>query len=451
MTDCYQLADMRVVPCQSWHLRVIIFAIIGYSFTAQGVLIDVSFAIAEADRLAGKAGVEATFTFMTPAVYSTLTLNYPAGFFATSPTPTARASIPNQIVPQTPGNSSIVMDVLGLMTPSVAAVTVTLVGCTLGVARDASDSVTVQTFVFTSSPPVSCGGILSAATFISITITSNGAGSVLGPASSPVIVFSPRISIPIGGQVILTMPAGYFTGTIAVVTGGVTGLTATASCSSVAITVTTGGAMSGIGTAISLTLTGLTLSTSAVPAGVFQLHTSVETARQQKIAPAILKAPAFTSLYWNTVTMKSGDDVAPVIVFSAVENHATGSQITLRMPSGYFLGTATLKASVASLTATATTATAATTDIVLTTSGTAIESAAITMTLSGLTLGGAQAAGIYRLSTSRRPGFQQLPAPSIEPGAVPAAADSRNSFASIPFVSATLILSFTIFVVCIVV
>ena len=53
--------------------------------------------------------------------------------------------------------------------PHAHTVTVTLVGCTLGPAREANNSVTVQTQIGTSNP-VSCLDILSAAVFDSITI-----------------------------------------------------------------------------------------------------------------------------------------------------------------------------------------------------------------------------------------------------------------------------------------
>ena len=60
-----------------------------------GAVTSVAFSIASGDRVAGKAGVEATFTF-TPSAGgagpSLVTLNYPSGFFAASPTPTAKSS-----------------------------------------------------------------------------------------------------------------------------------------------------------------------------------------------------------------------------------------------------------------------------------------------------------------------------------------------------------------------
>jgi hypothetical protein len=131
----------------------------------------VTFGIAAGDRVAGKTGAAATFTF-TPtaggalATGSTITLNYPSGFFAISAIPTAKVSTAGAtLTPAQPGNTSIVLKVGGSAPLAAgAAVTVTLVGCAMGPARAASDSVTVQTNTdpAPSSPPVSCFRIDSA-------------------------------------------------------------------------------------------------------------------------------------------------------------------------------------------------------------------------------------------------------------------------------------------------
>ncbi len=256
---------------------MIVLAIHLCSVRAQ-IIESVTFNISEVDRVAGKSGVEATFTFAQKFLsIGSVTLNYPLNFFARSPTPTAIVSTPNfPFAPQQPQNTSMILLRVGPPQPAQQQiVTVTLVGCTLGPAREASDSVTVQT-QFATSDPVSCLQIFSAAVFDSITISSNGAGSILGPTSPPVIVFTPSISIPSGGHVVLKMPNGYFAGVVTVVTGGVAGLQATASISSTSITITFDAVATGVGNAISLTLMGLTLSATSVTAGIFELYTSVE-------------------------------------------------------------------------------------------------------------------------------------------------------------------------------
>ena len=112
-----------------------------------------------------------------------------------------------------------------------------------------------------------------------------------------------------------------------------------------------------------------------------------------KDAAAIISRMAgFASITLSTDV--SGSTVAPVLVFTPATTVASGGTITLTMPAGYFLGSVTSIAStVSSLTATSSPAAgASSTTIVLTTGGVASGTSAITMTLTGLTLGAAQAA-----------------------------------------------------------
>jgi hypothetical protein len=109
----------------------------------------------------------------------------------------------------------------------------------------------------------------------------------------------------------------------------------------------------------------------------------------------------FTSITSGGV---AGTAMNPVIVFQPKTTVPIEGTITLTMPPGYFLGSVTsIASSVATLTATSTpAATATSTTIVLTTGVVATGIAAITMTLTGLTLGGARRAvpGGFALSTS---------------------------------------------------
>jgi hypothetical protein len=137
----------------------------------------VTFSVRAGDRVAYSHHVQATFTF-TPSAAGTgptvdVTLNYPSGFFDTSATPTAIVSTVDTIMkPREPGESSIVLDVSGAELAAGTAVTVTLEGCTLGIARAATDSVTVETNAdpIASSPAESCGVIGGAATAVTFTI-----------------------------------------------------------------------------------------------------------------------------------------------------------------------------------------------------------------------------------------------------------------------------------------
>ena len=98
---------------------------------------------------------------------SSVTLNYPSGFFATFPTPSANVAGAT-LTPAQPGATSIVL-ALSSGSLSTNAVTVTLVGCKMGAARAANDSsVTVQTDTdpIVSSPAVSSGKIGGAVTAV---------------------------------------------------------------------------------------------------------------------------------------------------------------------------------------------------------------------------------------------------------------------------------------------
>ncbi len=77
-----------------------------------GAVTSISFDSAAGERVAGRANVAATFAF-TPSAGggspSSVTLNYPLGFFSTSATPIATSSSAGTILtPHTPGVTSIV-------------------------------------------------------------------------------------------------------------------------------------------------------------------------------------------------------------------------------------------------------------------------------------------------------------------------------------------------------
>jgi len=225
-----------------------------------------------------------------------------------------------------------------------------------------------------------------------LTFTSITSGGVAGAVTNPVIVFQPKTTVPSGGTITLTMPVGYFLGSVSSITSTVTSLTATsgsATSTSTTIVLTTGGAATGTA-AITMTLTGLTLggARASVPQG-FALSTSVDTT-----LTAGLNAGAITGIIFTSITSGgvSGAAMNPVLVFTPQNTVASGQTITLTMPAGYFLGSvASIASTVATLTATSTPAMATNTSIVLTTGGAPTGTAAITMTLTGLTLGAPRA------------------------------------------------------------
>jgi len=177
--------------------------------------------------------------------------------------------------------------------------------------------------------------------------------------------------------------------------------TPAATATSTQIILRTAGAETGTA-AITMTLTGLTFGAprDTVLAG-FQLSTSEDTTLSNARDALAITGITFTSISSGGVT---GAAMNPILVFTPFNPVAIGGKITLTMPRGYFLGSVTSIASgVPALTATSTfAAMAQNTSIVLITAGAAIGNVAITMTLTGLTLGAPQAIvpGGFALQTS---------------------------------------------------
>ena len=253
------------------------------------------------------------------------------------------------------------------------------------------------------------------ANFISLTLQSNE----VGLSVAPILVFTPLRSDPIS-TITLNMPSGYFIGTASFVAGAstevaLTGVSGLASSNSSRIVVTTGGALTGFAQ-ITVTLSGLTLG-AAQAAGTFTLSTSSDTDASSTVpAPAIVPATAVTFSSLSLQSNIAGSIVAPVLVFTPAKTVPIGGAITLHMPPGYFVGTAFVDSnasSVVSLKGFASAATSASKTIVITTAGAPTGTSAVTLTLSGLTLGAPQAAGVFELSTSAQSGTQQKVAPSI--------------------------------------
>jgi len=262
--------------------------------------------------------------------------------------------------------------------------------------------------------------------------TNYGAGSSV----SPVLRFSPRISVPIGGEITLTMPRGYFLGTatFAADASSVTAMTGSSPAvtqNSDTIVLRIAGAETGcyihpygIGQNVyssTVTLSGLTLGAPQA-AGFFKLSTSQEAGTLLRRAPAILLAAAFGSISMlsNGVGYYPNKPVNPVFVFTPGVEIPIAGTITLAMPRGYFLGTAVFPpgaSSVTLMTGSAPAVAEYSDSIILTITGAATGiGVAVTVTLSGLKLGPAQAAGFFTLSTSVQTAAMRQVAPAIVMG-----------------------------------
>ena len=255
-------------------------------------------------------------------------------------------------------------------------------------------NVTVKSSVKFSSTPVS-----------SLNLAFNAVGSPV----RPILSFTPATTVPHEQTITLGIPAGYFgyfigtatfaaTATNIPLLTGDTGSAAAVTASSTQIIITTAGAATGTA-AVTITLSGLTLGAAQV-AGSFSLSTSSDSVTTQIAAPLICSSVTLNIV--TTASNISGAAVSPVLVYTPATTVPIAGKITLSMPTGYFIGTATFAATATNiplLTGSAAAVTATSTHIIITTAGATTGTGSVTVTLSGLTLGPAPAAGICSLTT----------------------------------------------------
>jgi fibronectin-binding autotransporter adhesin len=241
--------------------------------TANTAVHDSTFSIAITDRVAGKISCSATISFETSAggalnASSTpadkITLSYPAGFFATSATPTASISGISIIASSGAATSTSIVLTLESFSyiSSNTAVTITLSGLTMGAATAASpEGIFLQTTtdqlatVGISSGAI--GGQITAAAFFMLGTDRVAAKS----ASSITFVFrtTPGGFLESGSTISIMYPQG-FIATSATPDVAISGGSGTAfSPTSVLIVITTTGSPLNASTAVTVTLTGLTM------------------------------------------------------------------------------------------------------------------------------------------------------------------------------------------------
>ena len=384
--------------------------------TAQTTPTAVVFTIAAADRVAAKANVAVTLFFKTTtalAINGKITLNYPNGFFATTATPANNAAGTASVATMTatsaaPGATSIVITTATAGIPANTAFTITLSGFTMGALNAGSATgITVQTDAdVIASAGVASGSITSQPTAVVMTIA--GADRLANKAAVAVTLgFTTTTALSLGGKITLNYPAGFFAGApnpannVAGSTSVAT-MTATSAITGNSIVITTAVAGIAANTIFIITLSGLTMG--VVNAG--SIGITVQTDADVIPSTAINSGGIFSQIIFTSITSGgiTGAAVQPVLVFTPSTTVPAGGTITLTMPTGYFLGSVTsITSTVGSLTAASyTAATATSTSIVLTTAGAATGTAAITMTLTGLILGAAQAAAAagFKLSSS---------------------------------------------------
>jgi hypothetical protein len=369
-----------------------------------GAVTTVALIIAAADRVAGRVGVAVTFTF-TPSAGgagpSTVTLTYPSGFFATSPTPSAAVSTAGTIMaPGPPGATSIVLAVSGTALAAGTSVTVTLVGCTLGIARAATASVTVQTNrdPTASSPAESCGVIGGAVTNVTFMVAAEDrvAGRV-GVAVT--FTFTPSVGGAYAGTFTLNYPSGFFSAfpipTVLLSKAGVNIGVGEPGASSIVLTNNCCSSLI-IDSAVTVTLVGCTLgiaraATASVTVQTNRDPTASSPAESCGVIGGAVTTVALIIAAADRVAGRVG--VAVTFTFTPSAGGAGPSTVTLTYPSGFFATSPTPSAAVSTAGTIMAPGPPGATSIVLAVSGTALAAGtAVTVTLVGCTLGIARAA-----------------------------------------------------------
>jgi len=368
------------------------------------------------------------------AIAGTITIAFPAGYFIGTATFAAGAAsvatMTGAAAASTSTSTSIVITT-AVIASGTGSFIVTLSGLTLG-AVQAAGAFGVSTSGMTAVVAIAAPAIFAATPFtmsIVKTATPTESSNVATTAVDVIISFTPSVTVGSGQAIILSMPAGYFTGTGATAAQKSTVSTLTASTNAATSTTTTltiTTAVIATGTAaFTITVTGLSLG-AAQAAGYVGLTTTVEFGSVSKMVPQLFStvmATATTSITFGNNNNVSGSDPKPILTFTPLSTIDIGGSITIAMPTGYFLGTASFAAGAASVaTMTGTAAAAATstsTSIVITTAVVASGAAAFTVTLSGLTLGSSRDAGTFQLSTSVDGGWVYKPAPAIKPVPAP--------------------------------
>jgi hypothetical protein len=217
------------------------------SATAQSSQVTaVTFSIATADRVASKSAVSVTLGFKTNFVLPVagkITLNYPAGFFASSTAPSFAAG--DSSVATMTGAVAVPTATQIVITTSTAGIaagtifTITLRGLTMGAATAGSATgITVQTDAdTTASAGVASGAIGGQATISSWTVTSAyrvpGQSAVAGflGGNAVTVVFTTSAFTETANAITINFPTGFFVAgagvPVVACTGGIPTPTAT--------------------------------------------------------------------------------------------------------------------------------------------------------------------------------------------------------------------------------
>jgi len=387
-----------------------------------GQVTGVTFAIAAADRVAATVTKDVTIAFtlaVALAAADKVTINYPSGFIATSATASSikvtdssGAASGDFQVDGAPGSDKLTIAVKTGQTPS-GAFTLVLVGLTTGAATVGS-----ATGITVSAPgnAVSAGqdsGQLGAIYDVSVTAITT---PTVGNTQDFIFSFKSAVALTQTNTVTITFPSGYFaTSAPTSVAGAAAGAADAAAAAFVAVSDGVPDATTfifkvatsktpAINVAQVITLAGLTLSATPQMASATGFKVS---ATGNAISRGVsIGAIGVVVSSLGVMTIAAADRAAGAtgkavtFPFTTTVALVSGDKVTISYPSGFFATAVTPTVSPTSLTAGPTGATSITL-----TAGSGITAGAITVILSGMTLGGAVAndANGIKVTTDKNP------------------------------------------------
>ncbi len=392
----------------------------GHSAEVQSV----SFAIDLTDRLASKTSATVTLGF-TPATSipsgGTITLNYPAGFFASSVLPkvaVGASSIANlRAWSSLTTASSIVITTIGA-TIEALPFTITISGFTMGAATLAASGINVQT----SSDPNTSSSVASGQIFGRVLNQSFSMFNCSGRSDSVVLSFTPATPVLSGGSITLNYPSGLLnlsiTPWIAPSASSVLNLTALCIAATDTFTIFRTSGANIVALPFTITISGFIMDAAA--AGTSAASVSVQTSSDSLESIAAVSAAGLDMVSSVIFTINETDrvphksNVSVTLSFRPNRQIQPGGTITLHFPPGFFSSFSTpasrVGTSIEGLSLTFSVMTSS--SVVISTSGSAIvQDLPFTITIGGMTLGNQTTGAGVIVQTSSDP-CNSLPVPS---------------------------------------
>jgi len=219
-----------------------------------------------------------------------------------------------------------------------------------------------------------------------VTLTIATADRVPFATSKPITVaFTPATALSSGGRITVNYPAGFFKSCVQPVVTGHAVIASSTETGVSSLVLTVNGTLAAAATTV--TLVGLTMGgPTATSAAGITVSTSSDTASSGAASGAIggqVGGPV-TMTIADASRAAGATGKAVTLAFKTTVDLAATDKVTMNYPSGFFAAAVTPTVAPTTLTVGATGATS-----VILTAGSAIAAGTITVTLSGMTLGGA--------------------------------------------------------------